>query len=346
MSTAPRSGLLLINLGTPDAPTTAATRRYLREFLSDPLVIDLPAPARFALLNFIILPFRSPRSAAAYRSVWTAEGSPLMVNSRALEARVRERLSDHPVELAMRYGNPDFASALARLRSAGCDRLVALPLYPQRAASSTGSTEAALAATLQRLRWSPRLDIIPPFHADERFLDAWGAVASAALQAARPDRVLFSFHGLPERHIRHADASGSHCLTRADCCATLREVNRDCYRAQCFATAAGIARRLGLQDDAWEVAFQSRLGRTPWIQPFTDQVITRLAGSVRRLAVICPAFVADCLETVEEIGIRGAAAFRDAGGEQLTLVPSLNAHPAFVDAVVGMTHDRIAATPG
>jgi ferrochelatase len=330
------TGLLLINLGSPQAPTTGAVRRYLREFLSDPRVIDINAVGRQLLLNAVILPFRPRKSAAAYRKVWLDEGSPLIVHSQALTREVRAALgAGWQVELAMRYGEPAIAPALDRLRAAGVDEIVVLPLYPQYAASSTGSS---LEEVFRRAgaRWVvPNLTVVPPFYDDAGYLDAFAAVGKEAV--AGKDHVLFSFHGLPERQVTKTDASGAHCLASASCCDAIAPVNRHCYRAQCFATARGIAARLGLAAEAWSTSFQSRLGRTPWIKPYTDLVLPELAGrGVRTLAVYCPAFVADCLETLEEIGIRAREQWLGLGGTELVLVPSLNASPRWVDAVAAL----------
>jgi protoporphyrin/coproporphyrin ferrochelatase len=331
------TGLLLINLGTPDEPTTPAVRRYLREFLSDPRVIDINPVGRALLLHGIILRTRPAKSAHAYQQVWDKDrGSPLMAHSKDLAARVAAQLgASWRVELAMRYGNPSLESGMTKLRQAGVDRIVVLPLYPQYAASST-ATSVARVMELASGGWDTvPIDIVPAFFDDEGFLRAFTAVAEPALAAARPDHVLFSFHGLPERQIKKSDPSGSHCLADKSCCDRITDVNRNCYRAQCYFTARQLAERLKL--DAWSVCFQSRLGRTPWITPHTDVVIDELAkAGSKRVAVLCPAFVADCLETLEEIGMRLREQFKTSGGEELTLVPSLNATPAWVDAVCAM----------
>lgn len=337
-----RPGVLLVNLGTPDAPRTPEVRRYLREFLSDPRVIDLSAPLRFGLVHGIIAPFRAPKSAAAYRLVWTERGSPLLANGIDLRDGLRARLDGVPVELAMRYGSPSIAAGLGRLRGAGSDSLLIAPLYPQYASSSTGSTLEKVYREAAG-RWNaPYLDVLPAFYDDPRFLDAFAAVGRPVLDALRPDHVLFSFHGLPERHCTKSDESGAHCLRRDDCCATIVAANRNCYRAQCFATARGLRARLGLDEGNSTITFQSRLGRTPWIRPWTDEELPRLAQrGVKRLAVFCPAFVADCLETLEEIGLRARASFLAAGGEELRLVPSLNASPAWIDGLAAMLAERL-----
>jgi ferrochelatase len=330
-------GLLLINLGTPDEPTAPAVRRYLREFLSDPRVIDIHPVARALLLNLIILPIRPARSARAYQKIWDAtRGSPLLYHSVDLAAGVARELGDDwKVELAMRYGKPSLASALAGFRAASVDHITVLPLFPHYAASSW-ATAVARVFELAGEPWDvPRVSVVPPFFFDDGFLAAFCAVATPSLTTA--DHVLFSFHGLPERHMIKSDPSGAHCLRSATCCAAMSETNRNCYRAQCFATARELARRLGLPADGYTISFQSRLGRTPWIKPYTDEVLDQLARrGVKRLAVMCPAFVADCLETVEEIAIRARAQFCAAGGAELTLIPSLNASPAWVSAVAAL----------
>jgi ferrochelatase len=334
---------LLINLGTPDAPTTPAVRRYLREFLSDPRVIDINAVGRALLLHLIILPTRPAKSAHAYTKVWDEKrGSPLLYHSRDLAAGVQQKLgTSWRVELAMRYGNPSIASGLEALRAAAVDRIVVLPLYPQYAASST-ATSIARVMELAGTRWDVMpLDFVPAFYADPGFLAAFTAVAKPALAEARADHVLFSFHGLPERQIQKSDPSGVHCLRTATCCDAISDKNQGCYRAQCYATARALAGRLAVTD--YTVCFQSRLGRTPWITPHTDVLLDELPKQgKKRLAVLCPAFVADCLETLEEIGIRAREQFKAAGGEELTLVPSLNATPAWIDAVCAMAERHAA----
>jgi protoporphyrin/coproporphyrin ferrochelatase len=343
-----RTGILLVNLGTPDAPEPGPVRRYLREFLSDPRVIDINPIGRALLLYLIILPFRPRRSAEAYRKIWTAEGSPLLIHGRGLLAALRERIPEHPIELAMRYGEPSIPAALARLREQSCDQLIVLPLYPQYAASSTGSSVERIYRVAAQLWNTPYVHVIPPFYDHPAFLAAFAEVARAKLDALAPDHLLFSFHGLPERQVI-ASADPKLCLARADCCETLVDGNRNCYRAQCFATARGLAAALGLgeahgPDQRWSISFQSRLGRTPWIKPYTDEVIPALAQrGVRKLAVMCPAFVADCLETLEEIGMRAREDFIAAGGETLELVPSLNVHPSWVAATEQLIREALPA---
>ncbi|MBK8480872.1 MAG: ferrochelatase [Proteobacteria bacterium] len=336
-----RKGLLLVNLGTPDSPSVADVRRYLRQFLWDPRVIDRPAWQRWLILNLLILPRRPRRSAAAYAKIWTAEGSPLLAHSRALTRAVQTRLGDEvSVALGMRYGNPSIASALAQLRAAGADRVVVLPLYPQYSSAATGSSVEAVmraAASDWNTSW---LHIVPPFYEHPSFIAAFAAGARPVLEAARPQRVLFSFHGLPERHCCKSDVSGQHCLAHADCCTTIGSSNRYCYRAQCFATMRALGAALDIAEEARVICFQSRLGREAWIRPYTDQILAELPRQgIERVVVLTPAFVADCLETVEEIGMRGVEAFRAAGGRELVLAPCPNASAAWADAVVRIARE-------
>ncbi len=340
---AARTGILLINLGTPDAPRAPEVRRYLREFLGDPRVIDIPGPVRFGLVNGVIAPFRAPKSAAAYELVWTERGSPLLFHGEDLRDGLREKLPDVPIELAMRYGRPTIAAGLDALRHAACDRVLVVPLYPQYASSSTGSSLEKVYDEAAR-RWNtPYVEALPAFYDDARFLDAFAAVGRPVIDELRPDHVLFSYHGLPERHCIKSDETGNHCLQSDDCCERIVAANRNCYRAQCFATTRGLRARLDLDESNSTITFQSRLGRTPWIRPYTDEELPKLArAGVKRLAVFCPAFVADCLETLEEIGIRARDDFRAAGGEELRLVPSLNATAPWVDGLAEMLGERLA----
>lgn len=337
-----------MNLGTPDAPEELEVRRYLRQFLSDPRVLDIGPVQRKFLLEVFILPRRPRESARAYRSIWTERGSPLLFHTLDLAGKLRARYGDSvEVEIAMRYGSPEVASALERFRESGVDEIVLLPLFPQYSSSAWGS---AVEEVWKRAgeRWNvPSLQVIPPFYDHPAFLDAFASVARPVIEDLAPEKVLMSFHGLPERQIRKSDESGGrYCLVAADCCDTIGIANRSCYRAHCVATARGIAERLGLEPDRFLISFQSRLGRDPWIRPFTDELVVQLAkDGIRRLAVFSPAFVADCLETLEEIAIRARDDFVAHGGEELRLVPSLNSEDAWVDAVVQIVADGSSLTP-
>jgi len=336
-SASERTGVLLLNLGTPRSPETGDVRRYLREFLSDPRVLDLAAPARWALVNLVIAPFRAPRSATAFQKIWSAVGSPLLANGLALRAALAAELgAGHVVELGMRYGEPSIAGALGRLSDAGVSRIVALPLFPQYASSSLGSALARVFELAAARNNVPPLEALGEFYDAPGFIAALAEITRPRLSAFRPDYVLFSYHGLPERHVRASDPTGKHCLASATCCDAMVFANARCYRAQCHATTRALAAALGLAPDSFSLAFQSRLGRDPWIRPYTDVRLPELAqAGVKRLLVLCPSFAADCLETLEEIGIRGAEQWRQSGGEALELVPCANAHPAFVRYLAG-----------
>lgn len=340
-------GLLLINLGTPDAPTTAAVRRYLREFLADPRVLDINPVLRTLLLELVILPFRSPKSAEAYRTIWDpSRGSPLLYHTQDLAAGVQSALGTRwRVVVGMRYGRPSIQAALGELLSAGCTEISVLPLYPQYAASSTGTSCQEVMARAATLWNVPPLRLLPAFYDQPPFLDAFASVSTEPLRTFAPDHVLFSFHGLPERHVDKSHRDRSTCAT-AGCRERVPPEGQACYLAHCFATARGLATRLGLSADRYTVCFQSRLGRTPWLKPYTDVVIDQLAAQGRkRLAVLCPAFVADCLETLEEIGGRAKEQFQAAGGQDLLLVPSLNGSAAWVDAVVQLVTAPVQGAP-
>lgn len=322
-----RRGVLLLNLGTPDAPETAEVRRYLREFLMDGRVLDIPTPARWILVNLLITPTRAPKSAKAYRAIWREDGSPLLVYSRALASAVEQQLGER-VSLAMRYGNPSIEAAISDLGEV--DRIVVVPLYPQYASSSTGTALEAVFAALSRRAHVPPVSVLPPFFDDPGFLDAQAALARPLVDGA--DHVLFSYHSLPERHIRAASPG---CELTVRCCLPASgRVPPACYRAQCLATTRGLVSRLGLADAGFSVSFQSRLGREEWLKPATDKVVPELARrGVKRLTVLCPSFVADCLETLEEIGVRARDAFVAAGGDDLRLVPCVNADPTWAAAL-------------
>jgi ferrochelatase len=342
--TRPRVGVLLLNLGTPDSPSVPDVRRYLGQFLMDPLVIDIPAPLRVLLVHGIILRTRPRKSAEAYRTIWTERGSPLLYHAQDLAAGVREELREEVAEVAvaMRYQNPSVADVLDRLRAAAVDDIVVVPLFPQYSMAAWHSAVKEVLDVAGRMRNVPNLRFVPPYYDHPAFLDAVAAVARPILDEMKPDKVVLSFHGIPNQHCTKTDESGGqHCLKRADCCETIVAANRFCYRAQCVHTAKGIAARLGLGPDQHEVTFQSRLTKN-WITPFTDERIRALPGEgVRRVAVLCPAFVADCLETIEEIGMRAAEDFEAAGGTELRLVPCVNADPTWVRGVATLVRENL-----
>lgn len=332
-----RIGVLLINLGTPDAPAPAAVGRYLRQFLMDGFVIDVPKPLRWFLVNVMIVPRRKVQSARAYQKVQLPEGSPLLVYTRELAEKVAVLLAGdqrYMVEYAMRYGNPSIAAALTKLQARSPSRIIVLPLYPQYAESSFETAVVETNRVAQELGCVDRLSVLPPFYDRPEFIAACARRILETHDQQPVDHVVFSFHSLPERHLQRLDRTQQHCLVKSDCCDEIGAVNHNCYRAQCLFTARTIAAQLGLAAGDSTVSFQSRLGRAKWIGPTTEVVLQDLARKgVKRVAVSCPSFVADCLETLEEMGIRGRQTFIDAGGEELFLVPSLNAEPEWVKTV-------------
>jgi len=344
MGSAGRTGLVLINLGTPRSPSPADVRAYLREFLSDPRVLDIPAWQRLLLLNLVILPFRPRRSGEAYEKIWTSGGSPLLVHTVALAEKVRASIGGEvPVEVAMRYGEPSIAGALGRLRSAGIDRIVVFPLYPQYSSAATGSSIEKAVREAGASWNTPYLRIVPPFYDHPAFIDACARVIRPTFESGPADAVLFSFHGLPERHCKKSDDTGRHCLQSAACCESIVAANRNCYRAQCIATARALADRLGVEPHKRIVCFQSRLGRTPWIRPYTDEILVDLPRrGVRRAVIASPAFVADCLETLEELGIRAVETFRAAGGDELRVAPCVNDDDLWARGVAGLAREAWA----
>ncbi len=329
--------VLLVNLGTPRSPSVADVRRYLNEFLMDPWVLAVPWPIRRLIVSAFILPVRPRRSAAAYTSIWMDEGSPLLHYTNQLGRAVGDR-SGVECLVAMRHGEPSIATAMARLQDAGCTELLLVPLFPQHA-DSTRTT--AINAVRKRLPGGMRLRIMPPFYQREDYI----ARQTELIERHLPpnwDHLLLSYHGLPEQHIKKADPTRTHCLHRDDCCERSSPAHATCYRHQCYATARAVQARLGLADERVSVSFQSRLGRLPWLRPYTDHRLAELpARGVRHLALYCPSFVVDNLETLEEIGIRGREIFLQAGGEDLRLIPCLNDSPEWVQTLASWVQEAL-----
>jgi ferrochelatase len=329
------NGVLLVNLGSPDSPSVPDVRRYLREFLMDARVLDVNWFVRFCIVHFAILPKRPKESAHAYQSIWTAEGSPLVVISRKVQAALQKRVSV-PVELAMRYQNPSIPEGIARLKQKDVDELLLIPLFPHYAMSSFETAVERVKEVAGKIAPNMRIQVQPPYYAEPGYITALVGSAEAFLKQDF-DYLLFSFHGIPERQIRKSDPTGEHCLNSADCCEIASPAHATCYRAQCFRTMAEFAKKANLPRTRYSISFQSRLGRDPWLKPYTDFELPRLAqAGIRKMLVISPAFVADCLETIEEIGIRGRQSFLDAGGGQFDLIPCMNEHPLWLDALEKM----------
>lgn len=327
-----KTGILLINLGTPDSPQKSDVRAYLKEFLSDPRVIDIPSIARWVLLHAVILPFRPKKTAEAYEKIWSEKGSPLLINTQALADELQKKLgSEITVTFGMRYGKQSIATAIERLSD--CEKIIVLPLFPQYASAATGS---ALEQVLQIYAGKtniPALQIMQDFYDQDFFINPYAALIQKHLDQFKPDFVLFSYHGLPERQIEKSGCQLTVC-DRQQNCPMINEKNRFCYRAQCYATTRALTAKLNLVENQFTTSFQSRLGRTPWIKPYTDEVLTELRQKgIKRLAIVCPSFTADCLETLEEIAIRGKEQWLSLGGEALFQVPCLNADSSWVEAI-------------
>ena len=325
-SASPPIGVLVAQLGTPAAPSTASLRPYLRQFLSDPRVIDLPRWKWLPVLYLLVLPRRPARSAALYRNVWTDQGSPLLFHSRAQETGLQQRLGDrYRVVLGMRYGEPSIESALRRMEAEKIDRIVVLPMFPQFSASTTGSvydavTRAALGRSgtflFDRRRSMPALRFVPPYFDDSDYIDSLRSVVEDSIASMQdpPDRFLITFHGIPERYVTEGDP----------------------YRLQCETTADLLAEALGLGREQWHLGFQSRFGREEWLQPYTEDVLEQLGSGGGPLGIVAPGFTADCLETLDELGREGDGIFLAAGGGLLHLVPCLNSHPRWLDAMASL----------
>ncbi|WP_257293714.1 ferrochelatase [Endozoicomonas sp. YOMI1] len=324
-------GVLLVNLGSPDSTSVEDVRNYLNEFLMDKHVIDLPWVIRRLILSLFILPFRPARSAEAYRAIWTEQGSPLIVNSEKCTERLRERTSI-PIELAMRYGKPDMAKALRNLaKQPGIEEILLFPLYPHYAMSSVKTVIEHAKSLMQEMNIPLPLRVHPVFYDHDGYIEALVESAKPWLEKEF-DHLVFSYHGVPERHIIKDDPTGNHCLKDKSCCQKTSIAHKTCYRHQVYQTTEAFVEKAGIPIDKYSVGFQSRLGKAKWLEPNTLDVIKQLANQgVRKILVICPSFVSDCLETLEEIGIGAKEEFIKAGGKSLELIPCLNDHPAWID---------------
>jgi ferrochelatase len=335
-----RTGVLILNLGTPDAPTPGAVGRYLREFLGDGRVIDIPYIPRKILVNGIIAPTRKFKSSAEYKKVWTEKGSPLLLYTEELLEKLKARFEgeDVTVEMAMRYQSPSMDDVLAKMQKANYDKLVIVPLYPQYASATTGSTIEKAMEIISKWYVIPEVSMVSQFYDDPRYIDTIVEVAKP-FDLKAYDHILFSYHGLPERQVdkvyEDRKCSNHSCETE------INEENKFCYKATCYATTRLLAEKLGLSEEEYTVCFQSRLDKK-WLRPFSDDVIKELAEKgAKKLLFFSPAFVADCLETTVEIGEGYLEEFQEMGGETLELVPSLNAHPMWVDCVEGLVRERL-----
>ncbi|MBX2907475.1 MAG: ferrochelatase [Taibaiella sp.] len=332
-----KRGIILMNLGSPDSTSVSDVRRYLNEFLMDERVIDSPWLVRTLLVKGIITPFRAPKSAEAYESIWTKNGSPLVHITSELSERVAER-TGLPTVMAMRYGTPTMETAYKQLLEIAPDveDVVLLPLYPHYAMSSYETAVEHAKTYHKKGGYRFKISFVPPFYDHPAFIDALAESMRPAV-SGNPAHILFSYHSIPERHIQKSDVTGTHCLKSADCCSANSEAHKYCYRHQCYVTTKLVAEKLGLPKERYSVSFQSKLGRSAWLTPATTARMNEMpAEGTKDLIVVCPSFVSDCLETLEEIAIREKENFMNAGGNTYQYIPCMNTDPVWVDAVVSL----------
>jgi len=332
--------ILLVNLGSPASPKVGDVRRYLKQFLMDGYVIDIPYPIRWMIVNLFILPFRPKRSAEAYAKIWQGDGSPLLTNTRRFAERLA-KFSKHKIFWAMRYGKPSVESVLREIKAAGFDDVLVVPMYPHHALSST--VTAIEEAKKYAAPLGLKLDVFPAFYNDAGFIK--NLVAQIKRHVKNDDYILFSYHGLPVRHITKADPTKSHCLQRENCCHIDSEAHKTCYRHQVIETTEMAAKNLALKPQQYGFSFQSRLGRAEWLKPMTSEFVADLAQKgIRNLAIVAPAFVADNLETLEEVNMQLREIFLAAGGKRFTYIPCLNDDAAWAKSFAELV-DKAAAVP-
>jgi protoporphyrin/coproporphyrin ferrochelatase len=333
-------GVLILNLGTPDSPNVGDVRKYLREFLMDWRVIDIPFVQRWALVNLIIAPFRAFKSSKVYKQLWTKQGSPLKIYGEEVVQMLQTSLGEsYKVVLGMRYQSPSTKTALEELKNIGLEKIIVFPLYPQYASASTGSSIEEVMKVMKDWEVIPNIEIISQFPDEEKMVALFAKLGKQHLEKESFDHFLFTYHGLPERQIIKASCNNYCQLDK--CCQSFNSQNRFCYRAQCFHTSRLLAKELGLTEEQYTVSFQSRLGKTPWIKPYTDEVIPRLVNQGhKKILAFSPSFVADCLETTIEIGEEYKELFEHCGGERWQMVESLNNHPDWISCLKDMVVKR------
>jgi len=327
--------IILMNLGSPDSTSVKDVKAYLKEFLMDKRVIDYPYLSRYILINGIIAPSRAPKSAHAYEKVWTSEGSPLIVLTKALQQTLQKQISE-PVEIAMRYGKPNIKNAFDNIKTKHpeVNEVILLPLYPHYAMSSYETAVVQAEEVFAKGKYPFKITTIQPYYNNPDYIYALSESIKPYLKQDY-DRILFSYHGLPERHMRKADITGNHCMNAANCCEVASPAHAHCYRHQCFTTTRLVTELLNIPKDKYSISFQSRLGREEWLKPYTDFRLKEMpAEGIKKLLIVCPAFVSDCLETLEEIAMQGKETFMNAGGTAYTFIPCMNTQPAWVNAIV------------
>lgn len=338
-----KKGILLVNLGSPDTPQPKDVKKYLGEFLMDERVIDLPKWARTLLVKGIILNTRPKASAKAYQKIWWEEGSPLIVISERLQEKIQKQV-EQPVALAMRYGSMSIKKGLQELVDKGVEEVLLFPLYPQFAMATT-ETITVLAEELRK-EFFPQLKMesVPAFYNKPDYIEVLSNSIKAHLKGKKYEHLLFSYHGVPERHIRKSDVTRSHCRIDGSCCRTQSAAHEFCYRHQCYEVTRLVGEKLGLEPGTFSTSFQSRLGFDPWLQPYTDRTIERLGKEgIKNMAIVTPAFVSDCLETLEEIAMEGEEIFHEVGGENFTTIPCLNDDEAFVNLLSNWINEWVSS---
>jgi ferrochelatase len=338
-----KRGILLMNLGSPDSTEVPDVKRYLDEFLMDERVIDVPYLLRLLIVKGFITPRRSKNSAEAYKTIWTKEGSPLVVLTRQLQQALQLQVEE-PVEIAMRYGNPTPEAAFQKMleREPGLTEVIAVPLYPHYAMSSFETAVEHVKKFHAKNKYPFSLRFVSPYYNKEEYIDALATSMRPYLDQPY-DHLLFSYHGVPGRHIRKSDITGNHCLKSADCCTVDSPAHAFCYRHQCLETTRLVTEKLQIPASKFSISFQSRLGKG-WLEPFTDIRLEQMPGEgIKKLLIVCPAFVSDCLETLEEIAERGKESFMHAGGESYQMIPCMNTNPAWVDALQSIIESEIPA---
>jgi len=332
-----KTGVLLVNLGTPDSPSVPDVRKYLREFLMDKRVIDIPFISRWLLVNLIIAPFRAPKSAKVYKELWEDRGSPLMFHGLDLKEKLISQLDEnYIVALGMRYQSPSIASVLDELIDQNVKKIIVLPLFPQYASATTGSVIEQVMDDIKGRLIIPEIEFISQYPDDELMIKTFAKLGKKYLEKLDFDKVVFSYHGLPERQIRKSSID-DYCQLNEKCCSTYHSKNQFCYRAQCFLTSRKLAEALQISEDKYTVFFQSRLGKDPWIQPYAEDEIKRMAAEgIKKILIFSPAFTADCLETTLEVGEEFKELFIEEGGEEWQLVESLNSDDLWVESLKNM----------
>ena len=340
----PKEGVLLMNIGTPDQPTVESVREYLREFLLDPDVIDIPAPLRHLLVRGIILRTRPKKIAPNYQSIWMEEGSPLRVYTQRMTEALENILSDTPCEVGMRYGNPSIRSGLERLKEKGVERLLLAPLFPQYAQATTISSIKCATKELKDMNWDPEVLELGHFESDDAYIDP--LVSSIENHLDENFHLLFSYHGLPLSHVRRSDSTRKHCQKVDNCCSLTKDANASCYAHHCMMTTLAVTKKLGIEDSDWSISYQSRLGPVKWLRPSTMETVEKLAKKdIGKLIIISPAFLADGLETLEELNIEIREQYAESGGGELEVISCLNDNSDWIEGLSSLVNRKFSTLP-